>query len=155
MNIQQQLKAIDCYKQQISWANETEMKEVEWGDITTLILISSHIIHLPTHWTIFESVSLNPYLWSYAYEYKCPPMLLIYGEPPKEEVERIWRQAMYVKVEVENPAFYLYTEFIDAPARIQESRLIASVLDGLDIARTFEKFSREKSAIMKPVWEWE
>ncbi len=151
----QDIEVITKYQGWISWSDETKNRDIEIKGIgVKTVMMTDVAFYIPVHWAEFDKTRYLCEVWSTASLLKLRPVFIIWGNPDRENTEKIWWQTMKITGFVNDEDLPLHVVFVDAKAKIQSGRLYAQHLDGLDWNETLKRIAYEgKNA--KPVWKWD
>lgn len=131
------LEVIDRFRAQIGWEDETRL--IEHGDRT--LLWHPMETHIPARWDeldLQEAIALRDGLGH-------DVALLVWGSPDKASAVEIYLTCAKAGINV---------YFLDATARVAQSRFITSAGEGVDWNRTLINLAHNEMK-GEPIYEWD
>ncbi|MEL4897980.1 hypothetical protein [Crocosphaera sp. Alani8] len=141
-NNQQELSIIKTFLESVSWADECEIlttNEELLHQPSVTVLQTPCSVYFPCHWTEFDYWKNQCWKY-YNWPFQSQPILLIYGNPPLQEAEKMWREAMTIEGYAATKYVSLILDFIDVEVEIYLRELFAQATDGVDWGKTIVKW---------------
>ncbi len=126
-------EALKIFLESITWADQCEIKKIIASNQSSAIALQApNSIYFPCHWKDFHYWKNQ--CWNY--DLKSRPTLLIYGDPPLHEAERIWFDAMKIDGYAGNKCVPLILNFIDVEVENYLAELFQRSTDGINWGKT-------------------
>ena len=134
----QTLAVIETFLESVSWADECEIRKTRQLYQPSVTVIQSPVsIYFPCHWREYDywkTQCWNYYNWAF----QSRPILLIYGNPPRKEAERMWRDSLKIDGYAGTKCVPLILHFLDVEVELHLSDLFMQATDGVNWGKTIE-----------------
>ncbi len=149
---QENIDVIKTFLESVSWASECEIittRELYQPSVT--VLQSPASVYFPCHWTEFDYWKTQ--CWNYYnWPFQSRPTLLIYGNPPLQKAEKMWREAMKIDGYAAAKCIPLILHFLDVEVEIHLRELFFQATDGVDWGQTIENLLQGGKGI---IMDWD
>lgn len=148
----QELSVIETFLESVSWASDCEIITTRAVDNEPVTVIQSPVsVYFPCHWTKFDYWKNQCWKY-YNWPFQSRPTLLIYGQPPLKEAERMWQEAMKIDGYAGAKCIPLILNFIDLEVEIHLRELFFQATDGVNWGKTIVNLLEGNKGI---VMDWD